>query len=93
MSLSQEQASDVNVEAPGLAIPGSPEPFVRRSGRQRPSEEGTPSKKLKKVRPTALRLPRGVQRQSRNGAAYSGWVTVDGYRLLGPARPSAELAS
>lgn len=41
----------------------------------------------------SLRLPRGVQRQSRNGAAYSGWVTVEGYRLLGPARPTAELAS
>ena len=80
----------------GLSIPientSSP---LRRSGRPRSNEHDSPSSegKAKKMRNTHLRLPRGVQRQSRNGAAYSGWVTVEGYRLLGPARPTAELAS
>ena len=68
---------------------------VRRSSRARSSEPESPSsaKRQRQVSSSSLRLPRGVQRQSRNGAAYSGWVTVEGYRLLGPARPTAELAS
>ena len=80
----------------GLSIPientSSP---LRRSGRSRSNEQDSPSSesKAKKMRSAHMRLPRGVQRQSRNGAAYSGWVTVEGYRLLGPARPTAELAS
>lgn len=80
----------------GLSIPmESTSSPLRRSGRARSNEQDSPSSesKAKRMRNTHLRLPRGVQRQSRNGAAYSGWVTVEGYRLLGPARPTAELAS
>ena len=78
-----------------LSLPlDNPSP-VRRSSRARSSEPDSPgsAKRQRQISSANLRLPRGVQRQSRNGAAYSGWVTVEGYRLLGPARPTAELAS
>ena len=78
-----------------LALPMDPSTPVRRSSRARSSEPESPgsAKRQRQVSSSSMRLPRGVQRQSRNGAAYSGWVTVEGYRLLGPARPTAELAS
>ena len=95
---SAEFASEMrvmNASFSGLAFPLDHPSPVRRSSRARSSEPESPSsaKRQRQVSSSSLRLPRGVQRQSRNGAAYSGWVTVEGYRLLGPARPTAELAS
>jgi hypothetical protein len=95
---SAEFASDVrvmNAAFPALTVPLDHPSPVRRSSRARSSEPDSPgsAKRQRQVSSSSLRLPRGVQRQSRNGAAYSGWVTVEGYRLLGPARPTAELAS
>jgi hypothetical protein len=95
---STEFASEMrvmNASFSGLAFPLDHPSPVRRSSRARSSEPESPSsaKRQRQASSSSLRLPRGVQRQSRNGAAYSGWVTVEGYRLLGPARPTAELAS
>jgi hypothetical protein len=95
---STEFASEMratNAGLGGLALPLDHHSPVRRSSRARSSEPESPGsgKRQRQVSASGLRLPRGVQRQSRNGAAYSGWVTVEGYRLLGPARPTAELAS
>jgi hypothetical protein len=95
---SPDFASDtsiMNAAFIGLSLPVDHISPVRRSSRARSSEPDSPSsaKRQRQVSNASLRLPRGVQRQSRNGAAYSGWVTVEGYRLLGPARPTAELAS
>lgn len=79
----------------GFSLPMDHSSPVRRSSRARSSEPESPgsAKRQRQISSSGLRLPRGVQRQSRNGAAYSGWVTVEGYRLLGPARPTADLAS
>lgn len=95
---SGEFASEIrtmNVGFPPLGVPLEHSSSVRRSSRARSSEPDSPgsAKRQRQISSSSLRLPRGVQRQSRNGAAYSGWVTVEGYRLLGPARPTAELAS
>lgn len=89
------EVSTLNPAFSSLSLPlDNPSP-VRRSSRARSSEPDSPgsAKRQRQMSSSSLRLPRGVQRQSRNGAAYSGWVTVEGYRLLGPARPTAELAS
>ena len=89
------EVSTVNPAFSNFSLPlDNPSP-VRRSSRARSSEPDSPgsAKRQRQMSSSSLRLPRGVQRQSRNGAAYSGWVTVEGYRLLGPARPTAELAS
>ena len=89
------EVSNMNPAFAGLALPLDNNGLVRRSSRARSSEPDSPNsaKRQRQVSTSSLRLPRGVQRQSRNGAAYSGWVTVEGYRLLGPARPTADLAS
>ena len=89
------EVSTMNAAFSNLALPLDHTSLVRRSSRARSSEPDSPgsAKRQRQVSNGSLRLPRGVQRQSRNGAAYSGWVTVEGYRLLGPARPTAELAS
>lgn len=91
MNLSPEYASDMSSEfqsvgaVNALTLPFDTPSSLRRSGRARSNEldlSPTSESKAKKVRMTNLRLPRGVQRQSRNGAAYSGWVTVEGYRYV-----------
>jgi hypothetical protein len=88
MSLSPEYASDISSEfrthpnVNALSLPVDHHSPLRRSGRSRSNEQDSPlsDSKAKRMRQSNLRLPRGVQRQSRNGAAYSGWVTVEGYR-------------
>jgi hypothetical protein len=90
MSLSPEYASDISSEfrsmnnVNALTLPIDSHSALRRSGRSRSNEQDSPTSdsKAKRMRQTNLRLPRGVQRQSRNGAAYSGWVTVEGYRYV-----------
>ena len=90
MSLSPEYASDISSEfrsmsnVNALSLPLDTHASLRRSGRSRSNEQDSPTSdsKAKRMRQTNLRLPRGVQRQSRNGAAYSGWVTVEGYRYV-----------
>lgn len=91
MSLSPEYASDISSEfhpvgsVNALSLSLDNAASLRRSGRARSNEQDsspTSESKAKKARVTNLRLPRGVQRQSRNGAAYSGWVTVEGYRYV-----------
>jgi len=90
MSLSPEYASDISSEfrtqpsVNALSLPVEHHSPLRRSGRSRSNEQDSPvsDSKAKRMRQSNLRLPRGVQRQSRNGAAYSGWVTVEGYRYV-----------